>query len=361
MASIQKRPNGKWRARYRDTAGKEHARHFVRKVDGQRWLDEQTAGMVTGQWVDPRRAKTPVRDYVAHWESIQVVREQTRRNIASVLHNHVLPQLGDRPIGSVLPSDVQALIKGMEDTHARGTIEGVLKILRRVFASAVRDRYIPFTPCVDIKLPDRRNDDRDDELVIPTLEQVSALAGAVPDRYRAVVLLLAGSGLRISEALGLRVSDVDFLRRAVTARRQRLRTGGTGPVKTEASKRTVPLGKVTVEALAAHLRAFPSDEWLFTDPLGREVTYSRWAAVWAPARESLGLDLDTHSLRHFYASALIQGGASVKVVQARLGHGSASVTLNTYTHLWPDDDEVTRSVMDQVLAPLADSVRTGTD
>ena len=55
MASIKKRADGKYRARYRDGAGKEHARHFERKVDAQRWLDEVTASMVTGQYVDPRR------------------------------------------------------------------------------------------------------------------------------------------------------------------------------------------------------------------------------------------------------------------------------------------------------------------
>ena len=53
MPSIAKRDNGKWRARYRDEGGKEHARHFPRKVDAQRWLDEVTASLVTGQYVDP--------------------------------------------------------------------------------------------------------------------------------------------------------------------------------------------------------------------------------------------------------------------------------------------------------------------
>jgi len=54
MASLTKRPDGRWRARYRDEAGKEHAKHFDRKVDGQRWLDEVTAAVVTGQYVDPK-------------------------------------------------------------------------------------------------------------------------------------------------------------------------------------------------------------------------------------------------------------------------------------------------------------------
>ena len=52
MASIQKRPDGRWRARYRDANNKEHAKHFDRKVDAQRWVDEVTASIVTGQYVD---------------------------------------------------------------------------------------------------------------------------------------------------------------------------------------------------------------------------------------------------------------------------------------------------------------------
>ena len=46
--SIAKRDDGRWRAHYRDAAGKEHARHFARKVDAQRWLDDVTSSVVTG-------------------------------------------------------------------------------------------------------------------------------------------------------------------------------------------------------------------------------------------------------------------------------------------------------------------------
>jgi hypothetical protein len=57
MASITKRPDGRWRARYRDDAGKEHARHFARKVDGQAWLDDVTTSKKIGMYVDPRAGK----------------------------------------------------------------------------------------------------------------------------------------------------------------------------------------------------------------------------------------------------------------------------------------------------------------
>jgi integrase len=69
-----------------------------------------------------------------------------------------------------------------------------------------------------------------------------------------------------------------------------------------------------------------------------------------------------HALRHYYASLLIRHGESVKVVQERLGHASATETLDTYSHLWPDSDDRTRQAVDLVLGSsadsLADSLRT---
>src|ERR1019366_8924650 len=172
------------------------------------------------------------------------------------------------------------------------------------------------------------------------------------------VVLLAGSGLRIGEALGLNVSDVDFLRRTVKVERQRLQSGRIGPPKTPKSARSVPLGQVVIDELAAHLAAYPSDGPLFTITTGEPLGYPTWLSTWGRAGKVVAKAVDTHSLRHFYASALIAGGASVKVVQTRLGHGSAVITLNTYGHLWPGDDDLTRTVMDSAFAILADSLRT---
>ena len=77
MASITKRPDGRWRARYRDAEGREHARHFERKIDGQRWLDEVTAAVVTGQYVDPKAGRLTFREYAEQWRQIQQHRPGT--------------------------------------------------------------------------------------------------------------------------------------------------------------------------------------------------------------------------------------------------------------------------------------------
>src|ERR1035437_4188742 len=277
---------------------------------------------VTGQYVDPKAGKTTVRQYATTWQAAQVTRENTTRNTDVALRLHVLPTIGDRPLASVRPSDMQALVKTLSATLAPGTVGQVYKVAGRMFAAAVDDRIIVASPCHRVRLP---RDDRP-EVVVPTVEQITALAAAVTPRNRALVVLLAGSGLRIGEALGLNVSDVDFLRRTVKVERQRLQSGRIGPPKTPKSARTVPLGQVVIDELAAHLAAYPSDGPLFTITTGEPLGYRAWAATWARAGKAVKLDVDTHALRHFYASALIAGGASVKVVQTRLGHRSEEHT-----------------------------------
>jgi hypothetical protein len=85
MASIQKRPNGKWRARYRDDGGKEHARHFERKTDAQQWLDAETAKLVRGDWADPKAGRETLRAYAGRWEAKAFLVSQKISAISSIL------------------------------------------------------------------------------------------------------------------------------------------------------------------------------------------------------------------------------------------------------------------------------------
>jgi integrase len=144
--------------------------------------------------------------------------------------------------------------------------------------------------------------------------------------------------------------------------RQRLQSNQIAPLKSRASRRTVPVGQVVIDALAAHLAAYPpTADALFTDELREPLTYRRWKRLLSDAAKAAGVVVTSHAFRHFAASALISGGASVKQVQTFLGHASAVITLRTYAHLWPGDEDRTRNVLDAALGPLgarADSLRT---
>lgn len=261
------------------------------------------------------------------------------------------------------PSEVQAWVKGRAEVLAPATVEVAYRYLAAIFAAAVEDRLIPATPCKGVRLPKVEA-----AQVVPlATEAVEALIDAVPDRYRAMVVLAAGTGLRQGEAFGVTTSRLDFLRRSLKVDRQLVLLPGAppylAPPKTAASRRTVPLPDVVLEAVAAHLAAFPAgegeDSLVFTAPAGGGIRRNRFSeSVWQPAVARAGLPKGTHfhDLRHFYASLLIRHGESVKVVQARLGHASASETLDTYSHLWPDSEDRTRLAVDSVLGRCAPDV-----
>ncbi len=362
----------KYQARYVGEDGKEYAKLFAKQRDARNWLDQRTASLVRGDWTDPKAGRETLRAYAGRWEAIQVASDGTRRITDNALRLHVLPMLGDRRIGAIRRSDVQAFVKALEvkevrpasdDEPARmmspGSVRNIYEVLARVMDAAVEDRVISSSPCKRITLPR----DHGEEVAVPTLADVEKVRGALGEQWRAVPIVLAGSGLRIGELLGLRVSDVDFLRRTIRVERQRLQSNKVAPLKSKASRRTVPVGQVVIDGLAAHLAAYPSDDALFVDELGEPLTYRRWKRLLKDAATETGVDLTSHSLRHFAASALISGGASVKQVQSFLGHASAVITLRTYAHMWPGDEDRTRNVLDAALSPMAggsDSRRTVT-
>lgn len=357
MASIKKRPDGRWRARYRDDAGKEHAGHFTRKVDAQRWLDEKTAAIVTGQYVDPRAGRLTVREYAAQWRAAQVWRPKTERRVDAALRNHILPALGDRALSSVRTSDVQGLVKALSATMQPSSVRAVYSTVRSLFKAAAEDRFITASPCVRVRLPSAGSK----VLEIPAVETVHAIGDALPARWRAVVFVAAGLGLRPGEVFGLAVRDVDFLRRAVRVERQLDDSAQLVALKTDSSYRTIPLPEVVAVELSRHLADHHGgcDGLVFGGLDGRPVKRNSFSKTWRRAvdRADAG-GLRLHDLRHVYASALIAAGESVKTVQRRMGHSSAAVTLDLYTHLWPDSEEKTRAAVDAYLGAPADSVRT---
>jgi len=358
MASIEKRPNGRYRARWREEPrGPQKSRHFTRKADAERFLDGIRGDLARGTYIDPAAGRLHFQDYAEQWRQAQIHRLSTSRQCERYLRIHAYPVLGPRPLGAVRRSEVQAWVKGRSEVLSPGSVELVYRWVATIFRSAVEDRLIPASPCIRISLPkrDRR------QLEPLTVEQVSALATELPDRLGGLVVFAAGMGLRQGECFGLTVDRVDFLRRQVRVDRQLIQTRQGipefGPPKTEASVRTVPMPQVIGDVLARHLATFGSgpEGLVFTNKVGRPLNRSAIWEVWHPAarRAALPTWATFHDLRHFYASLLIARGCSVKAIQRRLGHQSATETLDTYGHLWPDSDDETRDAVDHVLASLA--------
>jgi hypothetical protein len=120
MASINKRPDGVWRARYRDEAGREHSKHLARKVDAQRWLNQVTASVVTGSYVDPKAGKITFAVYFEQWSARQV---WVRGTVLAMKLAVKSTTFSDMPMRSIRPSHVESWVKSMTaDGLAPGTI-----------------------------------------------------------------------------------------------------------------------------------------------------------------------------------------------------------------------------------------------
>lgn len=363
MASIERRPNGRWRARYRlHPGGPQRARHFDRKVDAERFLTRVQGQLLDGSYIDPSAGQVVVRNYAVAWQAAQIHRPTTVVQVDAHLRNHILPTFGDRTLASLRPTEIQTWVRGRAEVLAPSTVEVVYRIFSAILGDAVADHLIVRNPAKGVRLPRQSRT----PIEPPTVEQVEAVIEAIPERYRALVVLAAGTGMRQGECLGLSVDRVDFLRRSITIDRQLVLVGtgppSFGPPKTEASVRSVPLPDVVGVALAAHLEQWPAGEHglVFTNANDQAIRRNRFHELWRPAtKEAGGEGLRFHDLRHFYASLLINHGESVKVVQARLGHASASETLDTYAHLWPDNEERTRAAIDDVLGRHFDREESG--
>jgi integrase len=353
MASIEQRGPGRWVARWIDDRGREKAKSFPKKTDARAFLVDVAADLQRGSYINPND-KTTFAQYAETWRLAQPHRQTTARSVQKILLR-VVPTFGERRIASIRPSEIQGWATGLvtRDGYAVSTAATTVQTVKAIFHAAVRDRLIAASPCDGVTLPRAAA-----KRVTPlALETVRALIAAMDDRFKALIVVGAGTGLRPGELFGLQVDDVNFLRRSLTVSRQLQEVPGgviAVPPKTFSSTRTIPISAVILEALAEHIRTYPPGPqgWLFTAVQGGTIRSTNFMRTyWRPAARTAGIPSGTglHALRHHYASVLIAGSLSVKVVSERLGHTNTNLTLNTYTHLWPEDEDRTRAVIEAAL------------
>jgi integrase len=276
---------------------------------------------------------------------------------------------GDVPLKEIRGSHVEGWVKQM---HTAGmaplTIANRFTAARTVFRAAVRDRRLSRDPSLDVMRPPKKPSSREQNLEIPTPEDVARLMGATDPRMRAYIGVCAFAGLRLGEASALRLDAIDFLKRTLRVERQVQYKPGFGAEIREpkhGSKRDVYIAAELAEMLARHVEehGVSTSGWLFHSGADRPLPPSTVDSWWQRTVRATGAAaLHVHGLRHFYASGLIAAGCDVATVQRALGHAKPSQTLDTYTHLWPSAEDRTRkaasAMLRDVLAGAADSLRT---
>lgn len=344
----------RWLAVWIGPDGKEASKAFAKKTEAEKYGTAMEADALRGTYIGPKSARTTVEQWCDTWLAGYATRRKSTVRQDRTHISQIKAEFGPMPVLAVRPSQVRSWTARLREAGlADSYVYALHARLSQVMADAVRDGIVAQNPCSRWTSPGVGKQ----RAYVAATEHVWALYESMPERYRVSVLLGAFVGLRIAEACGQRVEDVDFMRGIVHPRFQ----FPAEPLKTETSRTPVPISRMlATEYLAPHVERWPAVTVLTADPDGGQLEPWRLERAFRTARkrvEGLPEGFRFQDLRHYFASLLIASGTDVKVVQARVRHASAKTTLDVYGHLWPDRDESTREVVDAVLMDRAEQSR----
>lgn len=352
-----RRPGRRWRSRYRAPDGRVRSRSFDRRVDADRWLTSQLAGIDRGDWLPPEGARVLLSEWMETWHrGRHHLRESSRARDRSYLDSLILPYLAPLPLGQVSPEILRMWIADLVATgRAPATVAKALQLVHGALESAVSDRMIGSNAARYVKAPHPERF----EMTFLEPDQVERLASAVDPRYRVLVWFLVLTGVRFGELVALETKDLDMLRRTVNVSKTASEVRGriiVGPPKTAAGRRQIALPASLVEDLSLHLGGRPTGTGLvFPAPEGGYLRRTAWRKrVWVPAINAAGMEgLRVHDLRHTAVAWLIAAGEHPAAIARRLGHASVATILDRYGHLLPGLDAGAATALDRLRAAAA--------
>lgn len=259
------------------------------------------------------------------------------RDLKDSFDLHILPALGDNMILDIGPMEVQGFVDSLDGKGlSSATIGKIFRYLRAGLRQAQNWQLIDRAPTTGIILP--RTERKELDFLQPI--EINGLLAVAYEPERTLFELLARSGLRLGEALALRWRDIDFDMNAIRVERSWSRAGGFHNPKSESSRRAV----VLLPSLAASLKEYletqedtSPDNLLFSysgkQPLDPGNTRREFYRALSSAKLR---HVTIHSLRHSFASVMLASGANIKALQRQLGHATATMTLDVYSHLLDD-------------------------
>lgn len=366
--SIRRLPSGRWQARVRGDDGllRPAPVTFATKAEADRWLASMIVDQAHGRWVDPRAGKVPLRVFADEWMQGKVaLAPKTTELYSYLLARLILPALGDVELVELTPARVRAWRAQLLRAGRPGasTVAKAYRLLSAMMATAAIDNLVSRNPCVE----KGAGVERSPEMQVATPEQVAAIAAAIDRRYRALVLTAAYAGCRWGELVGLRQKNLDLVRGKLVVAEQvvELRTGNVlvREPKSEAGRRVVHLPAGLVTELRVHLAEFvrPDPEGLvFTTEQRGLLRQSNFRQRhWYPALRNAGVEkLRFHDLRHVAGTLATVSGATIREVQARLGHASPAAAYR-YQHVLENRDAEIAERLDAMFRAPQPEQRSG--
>jgi integrase len=274
------------------------------------------------------------------------------------LRKRVYPAIGHLRIDKITARQLQGFVNSLAKEGANEktgkplapkTIRHNLSLISDVFTYAVKMDLVSENPCSKVTIPKGEVKEKP----IYSQEEMATLLTKIsgePTKYKAFFFLIAYSGFRRSEMLGLEWKDVDFEHNVISIKRTSNYTAERGTytdtTKTKRSKRVLKISTYIMDILK-ELKSEQYDEalrlgdkWVETDrlfvkwngePMNNQTPYG-WLKEFCEKNELPFYGI--HSFRHFTASSLISAGLDVTTVSGALGHCNSGTTLNVYSHMF---------------------------
>lgn len=362
-----------WIVDYKDQSGRRHQQAFDTKREATAFASKTHVEVMGGVHVADADTIT-IAEAADQWLKgckRDGLEPMTVAQYGQHVRLHIVPSIGSRKLTEISVPVVRAFLdrlrdEGRSDAMLRAVRVSLGSILsdaqerglvaRNAVKEMARERPGRGSTQARHKAPPQIGVD------IPTTEEVKRILAAATGWRRVFMMTAALTGMRSSELRGLRWTDVDLNKSEITVRQRADAKRTIGSPKSKAGRRTIPIGPALVQALRDWRPDCPKGDAGLVFPNGDgkpEYHVNLIERTLKPILLKAGLVVDSgkvdavgapimcakytglHCLRHYYASMLINrradGGLETtpKVVQARMGHSSIQVTLDTYSHLWP--------------------------
>ncbi len=280
---------------------------------------------------------------------------KTKQVYEYTLQNYLVPRWGDYRLREFSSVEIEEWLDVLQ--LAPSTRAKIRNVMSSIFRHGIRWGWIGQNenPVTLVRVSSKRLRTPD----ILDAAEFQALFAKLPDRERAMGTICATTGLRVSEALGLKWEDIDFVKGLANVVRSVV-DGSVGRCKTEVSQQPVPLDRLTLE----HLQSWRSktsyalgSDWVFASdrkfgkmPVWANASLSK---VLKPAARRAGVakTIGWHTFRHTYSSLLAESGDDVRVVQELMRHAKVSTTMELYTHArMPKKREAQSRVVDMLFS-----------
>jgi integrase len=376
-----------WVLAYTDKKGDRHKEQFGKKREAEAKRVE-VEGLISKGAFRAEAANTTVADaidaYVKNLERRHERGEQVTtmylRNTKGQLRTHVQPELGDTKLSDLTARAVTDLIDKMKDEGVGlPTVRRVVGALSRTLQYAVGQDLVAANVAHGVRVTGKRGEGTE-KVVPPTKANLAVILKAAADFVPEVprghsneasakftkraaaandlalrIKFAAATGLRASEQWALRWRHIDLKARTVSVETRVDPFGEFDTTKSEAGKRSVPIGKVLADELSTRRKATTfgdSEDFVFPDSAGGFTRHTlfvkrRWKPLLAKAEVK---DFGWHALRHFAVSTWIEAGLQPKAVQTLAGHATFAITMSRYGHLFPSESHA--ETMDKIAATL---------